>query len=344
MLQKLYKKFYVNSPKKVQGYLTKVAFKINRKPSVKISENKYFPNNAKGGFVISADFELAWAWRYSKKSKNPLELAMKKAKQARLNIPYLLKLFEDFNFPITWATVGHLFLENCKKGDHDWMNKIPNFDDHWNFTTGSWYDHDPYSNYQSAPEWYAPDLIDLILKAKTGHEIGCHSFSHLHFKDHICPSDVADDDLKACVIAAKHWGITLKSIVFPGGTNGNYKALAKHGFTNYRQNSSYDLFYPEFGEEGMIKLPSSFSIEDMEFNWSKEYYLYRYKKYIDSAIESGTVCHGWFHPSENPWIFKEVLPDLLKYAVELREKGLLYIGTMDQMSMLVKPILISKVN
>ncbi len=336
MLKKIYQSIYSNSPKSAQSYLTKISFKVSNKPSVKFSKNNYFPNGYKAGFVISADFELAWAWRYSKKSKNPLEYGLKKARQSRQNVPVLLKLFEDYNIPITWAIVGHLFLEGCNNGDHDWMNKIPNFDDHWDFRKGSWYDYDPYSDYHKAPEWYAPDLVELILKSKTGHEIGCHSFSHLHFKDNICPPQVADDDIKACVDAAKKWNITLKSMVFPGGTNGNYKTLAKHGFTNYRQKSNYELFYPELGEEGMIKLPSSFSIEDMGFNWTKEYYLYRYKKYIDKAIETNTVCHGWFHPSENPWIIQEVFPELLKYVSDLRDKGLLYIATMEEMSGLIK--------
>ena len=116
--------------------------------------------------------------------------------------------------------------------------------------------------------------------------------------------------------------INLKSMVFPGGTNGNYKALAKHGFTNYRQNSKFDLFYPEIGEEEMVRLPSSFSMDDFEFNWSKEYYIYRYKKYIDKAIETGTVCHGWFHPSENPWIIIELFPEILKYVSEFKRERL----------------------
>ena len=58
-----------------------------------------------------------------KKIKIPLEFGLKKAKQSRENVPVLLKIFEDFNIPITWATVGHLFLESCNKGDHDWMEK-----------------------------------------------------------------------------------------------------------------------------------------------------------------------------------------------------------------------------
>jgi peptidoglycan/xylan/chitin deacetylase (PgdA/CDA1 family) len=333
-LRRLYKNIYSSLPKSFQGEISKVVFKYSDKPSVKAKGNNYFPDGAKGGFVISADFELAWAWRYSKTSRQPFKLALEKAKQERENVPVFLKMFEEYNIPITWATVGHLFLESCKKGDHDWIKRIPHFNNHWLFEKGDWYDYDPCSDYKNAPEWYAPDLIEMILKSNVNHEIGSHSFSHLHFRDQVCPPDAADDDIKACIDIASKWGVELKSMVFPGGTNGNYQTLVKYGFTNYRLNSEYDLFYPEKDKLNLVRLPSSFSFEDMGFNWSKEYYIYRYKKYLDKAIETGTVCHGWFHPSEAPWIVNDVFPEVLKYAAQLREKGLLYIATMNDMSSL----------
>src|SRR5690606_8894522 len=241
----------------------------------------------------------------------------------------------NYNIPITWATVGHLFLDSCKKGDHDWMRRINHFDDHWLFNKGDWYDYDPCTNYKKDPEWYAPDLIELILNSKVNHEIGSHSFSHLHFKDHVCSPEAAYDDMKACIDIASKWGIELKSMVFPGGTNGNYKALSNTGIKNYRQSSKYHLSYPEHGEQNLVKLPSSFSIEDAGFNWSKEDYLSRYKRFLDKTIETGTVCHAWFHPSESPFIVKEIFPAFLKYAAELRESGLLYINTMEKISELI---------
>lgn len=332
-IKKIYKNTYPKLPKQVQGTITKFVFEYGNKPFVKPPEKSSFPGGCNGGFVISADFELAWAWRYSKTSKEPLKLAIKKAKQERENVPLFLKYLEEYNIPVTWATVGHLFLDSCKKGDHDWITRIPHFDNHWLFNKGDWYDYDPCSDYKKAPEWYAPDLIEMIRKSKVNHEVGCHSFSHLHFNDKVCPPEAAFDDIKACVTEAEKLDIKLKSMVFPGGTNGNYKALSKNGFTNYRQNSEHDLFYPEAGQEGMVRLPSSFSFEDTGFNWSKEYYISRYKKYIDKAVETGTVCHAWFHPSESPWVVNEIFPEILRYAAELREKGELYISVMNDLAM-----------
>jgi peptidoglycan/xylan/chitin deacetylase (PgdA/CDA1 family) len=334
MIRKIYDSFYNNSPKPVQSILSKAVFELSSKPFVKLPEKPQFPGGYKGGFVVSADFELAWAWRYSK-IKNPKQYGLNKARQSRQNFPLYIKYFEDYNLPITWATVGHLFLESCKEDDHNWMTKVPHFNHHWEFTHGDWYDDDPHTDFKKSPEWYAPDLIEKILNSRIKHEIGCHSFSHMHFWNDICPPEVANDEIKACVEAAKKWGIELKSMVFPGGKNGNYKALVDFGFTNYRQNAEHDLFYPEIDSNGLVRLPSSFGMINLQFNWSKEYYLYRYKKYIDKAVETGTICHAWFHPSEDPWIVKEVMPGVFKYAAELRDKGLLYIGTMNDMANLV---------
>src|SRR6266481_6123338 len=66
-----------------------------------------FKNNAQAAACVSADFELSWAFRQHRK-----EVAQDRGRRERENIPYLLHIFERYNFPITWATVGHLFLES----------------------------------------------------------------------------------------------------------------------------------------------------------------------------------------------------------------------------------------
>ena len=140
-------------------------------------------------------------------------------------------MFEDFCIPITWATVGHLFLSECKKEDHNRMRRIPYFENrNWAYNSGDWFDCDPYTNWEKAKAWYAPDLIEKILKSKVNHEIGCHTFSHIDFSDKNCSPEVAEDEIKSCIEAAKKWGIELRSIVFPGGTYGNIEIIKKYGY------------------------------------------------------------------------------------------------------------------
>jgi hypothetical protein len=135
MIRKLYSYTRDLLPESLQAELSKIIFKFSGKPFIKkdkIQQNKKFPNNENGGMIISADFELAWAFRYSKSFNDPFKAALDFAKQDRENVPVLINLFEKYQIPITWATVGHLFLKECKKGEHDWMHRIPKFENkHW---------------------------------------------------------------------------------------------------------------------------------------------------------------------------------------------------------------------
>jgi len=323
----------LNSNSKLYYQLDKLSFQLGIRPKVKkckIEKKNRFFGHFKGGLVISADFEMAWAFRYSKKTKNPEQMA----KQTRENFPFLIEQFDKYNIPITWATVGHLFLESCNKGDHDWMQRIPHFDDHWKFTDGDWYDHDPYGNYKKDPCWYAPDLIDMILNAKVNHEIGCHTFSHIDFSDKNCPESVAVDEIKACVEVAYEHGLSYKSIVFPGGTYGNVEVVKNNNFSVYRRNCKEKLAYPYLDENGLIVTNSTQMLGVSNPAWSIDYHIYRYKRMIKKAIKTGTVCHLWFHPSDLS--LQQILPKVLSYAREQNRKSNLWIGRMEDLSGLVK--------
>ena len=251
-----------------------------------------------------------------------------KAKQARDNFPALLSLFDQFEIPITWATVGHLFLNECRDGDHDWMTPVPHFSNkNWNFCQGSWFDDDPYGNLGLNKEWYATDLIEKILAGKVNHELGCHTFSHIDFSDANCPANVARDEIKACSLAAQRFDVELKSMVFPGGTWGNIETLKNNGFLIYRKTINEDLAYPYFDNFGLLVTLASLSFGKTH-NWSKEFYIKRFKKYIDKAIATGTIAHFWFHPSLDRWTLDNIMPVVLEYAKTQRQKGDLWIGTM----------------
>ena len=327
--KKIYRALYKISPKALQGLMTRMALFMPNKPSV-----KHCPISIeRGALIISADFEMAWAWRFAKRCMDPEKMGLTERK----NIPVLIDMFEEYGIPITWATVGHLFLSSCSRENgrpHGRMERIPYFTNRvWSYKSGDWYDHDPCSGYREAPAWYAPDLIRLILKSKVKHEIGCHSFSHIDCSDRHCSEKVMDHEIMECVAMAHKAGLELKSMVFPGGTNGNCGVLKKYGFTNYRINAECDLFYPEKDSYGLWQLPSSASIENHGFGWSSQFYESMYRMYIDKAIESGTVCHLWFHPSIDGFCIYKILPRVLDYARSKHEEGKLWICTMADMAL-----------
>ncbi|MCF7885425.1 MAG: polysaccharide deacetylase family protein [Candidatus Marinimicrobia bacterium] len=331
MLKKLYKSLRNKLSPKLQANLTKLVFRYSGKPYYKKDniplENK-FPNREKGGLIISADFELAWAFRYSKEFEDPAVAALHKAQIARKNFPVLLGLFKKYNIPITWATVGHLLLEECKSVTHEWMHRIQHFENRcWKFSHGDWFDHDPYSNWKKDPEWYAPDLIKSIVDSQVEHEIGMHTFSHIDFSDKICSQQVADDEMKACKNVFN--GYEPISMAFPAGTWGNREVLQKYGIKIYRRKiDNLNLAYPFIDKYGLYVTPTTMIFGRNHRQWTSKYYQSRFIKCIDKAIETGTIAHFWLHPSVDSWTLINVLPQVLKYAYDRRQDSELWIGTM----------------
>src|SRR5438128_12099918 len=73
-----------------------------------------FWNASSAAVSISADLELNWAWRARAE-----EYRDERGITERHNLPYILDLLTDVSVPITWATVGHLFLSSCRRnGTH----------------------------------------------------------------------------------------------------------------------------------------------------------------------------------------------------------------------------------
>jgi peptidoglycan/xylan/chitin deacetylase (PgdA/CDA1 family) len=315
-LEKLY------NIKFVKRHLAKTLFALKRRPSVAHKEKNYAL--AKPTVVISADFELAWGWRYSKNGEDPFVMA----KRTRTNFPRLIEIFERYDVPITWAVVGHLLLRSCTSSSHRWMRRVPYFENrNWIFDRGNWFDADPHTHWRNAEAWYAPDLIERILNSKVRHEIGCHTFSHADFSYQRCPCEVAEDEVKACLDAAKPWGIDLKSFVFAGGTYGNYEIVKKYGFAAYRKTLRHEISYPYIDSNGLVVVPASICLANNELGWSLEYIKERYNRYIQSAVNNGAICHFWFHPSFDHVFAESVFPSLLRYISELREKNIVEIRT-----------------
>jgi hypothetical protein len=323
---------------KIQSLYSQMKYSFGLKPKAKSQnysfETLLYPPPFKACLVFSIDFELAWGWYRTKDKAEPLLYANEMACQTRHNFPTILALFGQYEIPATWAIVGHLFLERCARNNgklHPEILRIPYFvNEYWCYIDGDWFDFDAGSDFQTAPECYAPDLIQQILDSKIDHEIACHTFSHIDLSDDRCPSQVADSELKACINVARSWDIELKSFIFPGTLTGNLASLKKYGFSAYRIEGRYELNYPRQDDLGLWQIPSGICIEKPFANWSNEYWVSILKRYIDIAIETGTVCHFWFHPSANHGIFEIVLPEILEYVSD--KHHILWCATMKDLT------------
>ena len=311
---------------KVKAELSKLKFSLGLSPEIDKRSNlskNYIPKQFEAVVLISADFELAWAWQFAKNSSNPLTLALEKARLERKNIPIIVKLCEKFNIPITWATVGHLFLDSCNKHNgnpHYDLPRLKHFEnDFWKFDRQDWFINDPASDYKRSPEWYCPDLIQQIIDSPVKHEIGNHTFSHIDCRDGICPPELLGAELRESKKIAQGFGLELKSFVHPGHTIGNLDVLAEEGFTNFRTDYRNVLGYPKKHQNGLWELEQTaeFSIRE---EWSIDYHIYRYKTILKRAIKSNTVAVFWFHPSFETVMIEKIWPEVFRFLDENRDK------------------------
>jgi len=327
----LYKFLRKVFPTQWHGLLTILLYDLKIKPTINRKVETPF---SKGIIVLSADFEMAWAFRYSKTNGKIAEVM---GLRERENVPKLLTLFEKYQISITWATVGHLFLDSCSKEQgsnaHPMMPRHSFFENsNWSFSRGDWYQHDPCSNYKESPAWYAPDLIDQIIQSPVGHEIGCHTFSHIDCTDKNCSSELFDAELTVCIELANKKEIQLKSIVFPGGTNGNYSTLKKLGFTNYRKATNYHIDIPLITDDGLVQIPSSYNLDRSNRNWSAKRYIRMANSFVSMASKHKMVAHLWFHPSMDKWYIENVLPSVLDYIRKQVDENRVEVLTMSQLS------------
>jgi peptidoglycan/xylan/chitin deacetylase (PgdA/CDA1 family) len=310
---------------KIKPVLSKINFALGRKPKIERCKDfrRFIPEPYESVLLISADFELAWAPRYDNQADNPLEHALELARQERENIPFILNLCEQYNIPITWATVGHLFLESCSRSNGKAHTEIPTVDQYsglfWDFKGDDWFEYDPCSNIKHAPEWYAPDLIEKIIRSTVDHEIGSHSFSHIDCRDGICSPDLMRADLQVCKALAKAKGLELKSFVHPGNTIGNLKVLKEEGFISFRSGFTNKLSYPIQRQLGLWEYSNTFPI-NYRNDLSLKYQQNKYIRIIKRAINSNTVCVFWFHPSFEKVVCSQILPVLFAYLESQKDK------------------------
>lgn len=292
---------------------------MGRNPKLKKRKDwrKFIPEPYEAVLIISADFEIAWAWRYVKNYENPLQKALEMAQTERENVPQIINLCEKYYIPITWLTVGHLFLESCSKENGIPHSEIPRpapFENEWwKYSGRDWFEHDPGTDFKTDPLWYCPDLIRMILESKVQHEMGCHTFSHIDCHDNVCSPELFKAEIAACEEAVKSFGIgKMESFVHPGHTIGNLGALAELGFTNYRTDYANILGYPKKHENGLWEFGTTLEIE-FKKNWSISSQISRYIKTVKRAIRNHSVAYFWFHPSCDKVLVNQIMPSVFDW-------------------------------
>ncbi len=324
-------------PAPVEEKVFETLFKLRGRPTLYRDPAQHpMRKDRRGSITFSLDFELAWAWRFSKKAASE---SVRLGLLERENVPPILEAFDKYAIPATWATVGHLFLDHCERGidgrAHPEMPQLPAFETRWwKFAGDDWFRHDPCTDVHKDPAWYAPDLIALIRASRTGHEIGCHSFSHAGFGSY-CPHEVALAELAACRKIFEREGIRARSFVFPGNDFGNYPAAVETGFDIVRAFPvpEVEISLPIHRQDGLWALHASYYVQMGNVTDPKKLAAHcRYLRwYADKAARAGMNAHFWLHPSIPIAQVTHVLVPLLDYCADLRENKFVEILSMEQL-------------
>jgi peptidoglycan/xylan/chitin deacetylase (PgdA/CDA1 family) len=136
---------------------------------------------------------------------------------SRARVQELLMGLEQMGSRATFAVCGHLMLDACSG--------------HPDHPDGSLLEFDPKSDISSDPGWYARDLVERILEG--GHEIACHSFSHISFQDPRCTEDVARYEIVKSRMIARELEVEMATFVFPRHEEAYHDLLVESGFSRY---------------------------------------------------------------------------------------------------------------
>ena len=284
-----------------------------------------FKNNAQAAVCISSDFEMSWAFRGRGR-----EAAERKGLTERQNVPQILRLLEEYAVPITWATVGHLFLESCTRSSsglpHAHMPR-PVANDRWD---GDWYMHDPCTDFRKDPLWYAPDLVQQVIECKTPQEIGTHSFSHMNFSNRCSTTELVQREMEECIRVMQPFGRRPRSLVFPHNISeySYLPQLADAGITAVRhRDENVRLSYPQRTPSGVYKI-----YESMNLRAARHYdYVDKAKIFIDKAMERRAAYALWFHPSDPGELFQNQFRGILKHIESERRAGRIWTAPMGEL-------------
>lgn len=276
-------------------------------------------------------------------------------------VPRLLELFERYEMPASWCTVGQLFDKEIPGPAHEYFSQFESPQHSW--MNRPWYSGVPSGREADIPDYLCPSLIEAIQGISPRQEIGSHGFSHAIFGDTGCTPACAESELRASVERAERVGVQLTSMVFPRNESGHLDLLKKYGFLCYRgkgpcifprhwprplhqithmfavltQRFAYPVL-PRRDEHGLWDIPSSmmfFPAHGLRKYVPMSFRVKRAQRGLDAAVRANQVFHLWFHPinlAHETERLLEAMEEILEYAASLRRAGKLRFRTMGDLA------------
>lgn len=278
-----------------------------------------------GIFILSLDTEIAWGTD---------AVNLPRYADCFDNYPFILRrlidLLDQYDIPTTWAVVGQLMLSET----------------------------DAHASGKQPAKWYhATYVLDWIRAAKTPHEIGTHTFSHIYTDEADTTQAVWEADLAHCLNLYQQFGLPLRSIVYPRNQIKYLDTLSKFGIIAYRgvegnrprerrglvhllhralalPPPTYDLKSCKVNDN-LVNLPASQFLLAYDGIRSRIPTASRVRQAqlgLEKAARQNELYHLWFHPfnlGTSPRMF-EALEQILRLVSTMREQGKIQVLTMEQ--------------
>ncbi len=307
----------------------------------------------KGAFLCSIDTELAWGSAH--REKDPTEYEhWDSYGRVRDTIERLLALMDRYEIRATWAFVGRLLIDPRDDAQTSLYPENPQ-------PANVHHTDSRFSEAEYLDRWYAPEILEMVKSARSDHEIGSHTFSHLVFNELGYSDDQFEQDLAAAQKHAEALGVSLKSLIFPKNRVANVATAARHGFTSFRsvpesrtaklpsvprrllqRLDAYlpvppDVSYPK-RTEGLWELPATYYYRHAG-GWARwQTNMVRTAKLkagLKRAASRNAMFHVWFHPydiASAPDMLLKPLERTFAEVARLRDAGKLDNLTMGQLS------------
>jgi peptidoglycan/xylan/chitin deacetylase (PgdA/CDA1 family) len=283
-------------------------------------------------FILSVDVELLWGYVLHPQDR-AVALLLRDETQGRSSVLTLLNILDRHALPATWATVGNLFLDP----DHTHPGRPGTV------RAGLLGPAD-------RRLFHAPDVIEMIRRSPTGHEIAYHSFSHVRFSE--CTPEIARRELGEGVRVAAERGLSLKSFVFPENKLGHTALLKQAGFLIYRGRNlggrggeqglgtrikrlvTRRITAPAVApiwRDGLWEVPGSMLFGDLLRPFTV---VSRARRGLRAAMRHNMIFHPWLHPQDlllDPGLASK-LDTFLALVAEKRERGELAVMTMGELA------------
>lgn len=296
-----------------------------------------------GTVVVSADAELGWGF-HDLQDKPDARLDNARSGWRRFH-----ELCERYRIPVTWAVVGHLFLDDCdgRHADHP--------------APDGWFDHERGPDAMSPSLRFGGGLVDDIVESSVEHDIGLHTFSHVLFEDPGTTREMARAEVARGLEAANARGLEPGSFVFPRNQVNHTDILASYGLRSYRGTMPGDgsvretvrkfaeatvvqpeprLVTPYVDSYGLVNVPASlflFSFEGPARSAVEPLFgdpvLRQAKRGIDAAAAVDGVFHMWLHPN-NIVTDRDArrIERVFAYLAERRDESAVRVRTMDDVA------------